>query len=811
MSAMSSGQASYYLGLAREDYYLQGGEPAGIWLGDGASLIGLTGEVKSDQLYNLFDGLSPEGARSLVQLQRHDGKAQHRPGWDLTFSAPKSVSVLWSQAPEDKRQAIQDAHFAAVKVALDYLQESAGLTRRGRGGTEFEKTGLIIASFEHSTSRALDPQLHTHALVMNVGMREDGTTGTVSSLSLFQAKMVAGALYRVELSSILERKLGIPVEQHRTWFEVTGVSEDLIQEFSKRRQAIEEELSRKGLVSAEASAVAATDTREAKEAVARVDLFEAWSLEGIKHGWTGRQALQLFGVVKAERDEMSELSQGVKNAASRLTQSQAHFTERDFVRFVAEDLQASGLSASQVIHGSQTYLAHSEEIIRLGRHFGEDRFTTKEMLATEERLINAAKELSLNESHTLSPQTAMQTLSRSPELSEEQMKAVWHVTAGSGALAMVSGMAGTGKTRMLDVARTAWESEGFHVEGAALAGMASKELSDGAKIESKTIAKLLNEIDRGKARLNEKTILVIDEAGMVATLDLEKLAKHCQQVGAKLVLIGDERQLQPIGPGAPFMELSERFGSAELQDIRRQNEAWARKAVKDLADGKSREALEAFASRGLVRVSDTRDEAMRQLVKDWKQDGVDGQKSLILAGTRKEVKALNDLAQEERIQAGELSGESIFMAGDRFFVGDRIIFTKPQRALGVLNGERGILESVSSHQSRVSVRLDSGEKISFEAEAMESIALGYATTTHKSQGATAAKTYVLAGGPMQDREISYVEGSRAREKTTFYLTKVEAGDEITRLAREMERSRQKEMALSIVRVQDRNQKKVRSR
>lgn len=806
MSAMSSGQASYYLGLAREDYYLQGGEPPGQWQGEGAHLLGLQGEVQDQQLYNLFDGLSPDGSRPLVQFQRHDGKAEHRPGWDLTFSAPKSVSVLWSQASEENRHLLQAAHHAAVQAALGYLQETAALTRRGKGGGEFETTGLVIASFEHSTSRALDPQLHTHALVMNIGVREDGTTGTVSSLSLFEAKMAAGALYRVELASRLERELGIPVERTRTWFEIPGVSEDLIQEFSKRREAIEEELLRKGLTSAEAAAVAATETREAKEAVSRAELFAAWRKDGQHYEWTTRQADQLFRAVRVKRNEGEELERAGEQAILRLTQSQAHFTQRDFVRFMAEEAQASGLSAAQVIEGAQARLLHSDDIVRLGRYYGEERFTTKEMLSLEKSLLAATEKLSQSQAHVVSAEGVMRTLSQHGELSEEQMKALWHVTTGTGGIAVVSGMAGTGKTRMLDVARSAWEAEGFHVEGGALAGRAAQQLSDDAHFQTRTIAKYLNDIERGAIRLDAQTILVLDEAGMIATPELEKLAVYCAKVGAKLVLIGDERQLQPIGPGAPFLELGERYGHAELQDIRRQSEAWARKAVKDLAAGRSREALEAFTSRGLVKVAETRDEAMIQLVKEWSSDSAPLGEKLILAGKRNEVQALNRLAQAERLSRGELHGEPLKMACETYYLGDQVIFTKPHKTMGVLNGERGVVESIGAAGSRVAIRLYSGERVSFEPDAIQDIALGYATTTHKFQGGTGTNSYILAGGPMQDREMSYVQGSRARDKTTFYLTKLDAGDEIERLAREMQRSRQKDMAHTILREQIENER-----
>lgn len=796
---MSSGQAGYYLELACEDYYVNGGEPQGQWLGFGADALGLSGDVQPDQLYNLFDGLSADGTRSLIQRQRHQEKADHRPGWDLTFSAPKSVSVLWSQTSPENRQLIQAAHHAAVKAALDYLQDTAAYTRRGSGGSKAERAGLIIATFEHSTSRALDPQLHTHALVLNVGVRRDGTTGTINSLPLFLSKMAAGALYRSELAARLENDLGIPIARKRSWFEVLSVPKRLVDEFSKRREAIEETLSRKGLSTPEASAVAALETRVAKESVSRERMFAGWQADGAAHGWSTSKADRLFDAHRPSRNLEKEAREVLDIATKRLTERSAHFSKREFLCYCAEESQGRGLDASAIRQLTEDHLSNSPDIVRLGMHRGQARFTTKNMLKLERSLLADAAALQSDEHLRVSAHDVIRQLANHGELSEEQAKALWHITHETGGLSIVSGMAGTGKTKMLEVARATWESQGFTVQGGALASRAATELSEGAGMESATIAKLLLDIARGKRQLDAKTIVVVDEAGMVATPDMEKLAKHARQAGAKLVLIGDEKQLQPIGPGAPFKELGHLYGQVELTDIRRQNDAWAKKAAKDFAAGRSLEALAAFAERGMVNVTDTKAEASRELIKAWRGDRLPTRDTLIIAATNDEVRALNRLAQDARIAAGELSGPSASVNGERWFVGDRIIFTENRRTLGVNNGDKATIESVLGQGVRV--RLDSGKRVSFDPLSL-GVALGYATTTHKAQGATATRAYVLTGGPMQDREISYVQGSRARDRTTFFVTRSDVGDTIANLAREMARSRQKDMAHAILRKHD---------
>ena len=211
-----------------DDYYLKGGEPPGYWLGDGASLLGLAGRVEEKPCKHLLAGLSPDGQDFLVQGA---GGVRHQPGWDLSFSCPKSVTVIWCQGNPEIRKAVQEAQAEAVRAAVDYLQDAAACTRRGKGGRERETTKLVVAAFEHGTSRAQDPQLHTHCLVMNVGVRADGTTGTIVSQPLYAHKMAAGAVYRAELANQLEKRLGVVLEREKTWFDVQGVPESLAEEF----------------------------------------------------------------------------------------------------------------------------------------------------------------------------------------------------------------------------------------------------------------------------------------------------------------------------------------------------------------------------------------------------------------------------------------------------------------------------------------------------------------------------------------------------------------------------------------------------
>lgn len=805
IGAMSGGQANYYLSLAREDYYLEGGEPPGKWFGKGAEAFGLTGTVQPDELYNLFDGRSPGGETFLVQKYRRKDSVAHRPGWDLTFSAPKSVSALWSQCDEEKRLAIQEIQAAAVLAAITYLQDEAGFTCRGKDGAILERAGLFVALFEHCTSRALDPQLHTHALFMNLSLRADGGTGALSCLHLYEAKMAAGAIYRAELSRLLEQRLGLTIVRDKSWFEIKGVSPKLIKEFSKRREEIVATLMEKGMSSAKAAAAATLETRSSKDFAHRSELFGAWRKDGERLGWGPSMARTLFGKSK-QRIVFQELDAAVKRASERLTTDEAHFTRRDFIRYVAEECQGRGIGAKSLIEFAGSHLEKSSDIVRLGEHERNARYTTKQMYALEKEMLTRAEEMGSRSGHTVEDKVVskvLETQRRSLEkegkgISAEQEAAVRHITQNKGDIALVSGMAGTGKTTMLNAARECWEKGGYKVLGAAISARAARELGEGAEMDSMTIAKALVMAENGWLKLGKKSVLVVDEAGMVATSDMNKLLKITKDAGAKLVLVGDERQIQPIGPGAPFDELQKRFAPAKLETIVRQKEEWMVEAIKEMAEGKAKEAIQKFADKGFATVGETREESMRQLISQWKEDKVPVKETLILAGTKDEVKKLNNLAQDSRKKAGELGDLSVKVGEEKIHRGDRVMITKNQAKLGVYNGDKGTVTAILPGMGMLRVKLDTGKSVTIPTWASPHVQLGYASTTHKAQGATSLNAYILGGGKMQGRELAYVQASRAKLKTYIYATKAAVGDTIASLANEMSRSRRKSMAHSIV-------------
>ena len=383
-------------------------------------------------------------------------------------------------------------------------------------------------------------------------------------------------------------------------------------------------------------------------------------------------------------------------------------------------------------------------------------------------------------------------------------------------------MAGTGKTFLLDAAREAWEERGFTVIGAALAAKAAGGLTKGARISSRTIESLIGRIDwgrdKGQELLDAKTVLVVDEAGMVDTRRMEKLLSETARAGATLILVGDHQQLQPIDAGGPFAALVKNLGAVKLREIIRQREEWMREAVHQFAAGDARGGLSRYAEAGMLDVAESKTEAIERLIATWaEQRSNDLKETLILAGTNADVDALNDLAQAARFRAGELVQDKVcFVGKTRFFAGDRVVFGRNDRTLGVVNGDFGIVEDVVVTpilgRTRLLVRLDREEtgklpfgrrtpaplRVTVADPAETQLRLAYAVTTHKAQGATVDRSFVLAGGWMQDRELSYVQMSRAREKTWVFTSESDAGEDLCMLTAAMSRTRAKTLASVLV-------------
>jgi Ti-type conjugative transfer relaxase TraA len=477
-----------------------------------------------------------------------------------------------------------------------------------------------------------------------------------------------------------------------------------------------------------------------------------------------------------------------------ITHGQATFTRRDAAMFVHR--HSEGKEQFDAIMAA---IRASDQVVYVGMDGrGEDRFTSRAMLETERRLERATWSLAERRTHgadAIGQARVAAVLERSGDrLSAEQRGALKHVTSARD-LAVVVGYAGTGKSTMLGVAREIWESIGYEVRGAALSGIAAENLEAGSRIASRTLASLEHQWAQGRELLGPDHVLVIDEAGMIGTRQMERIVSEAERRGAKVVLVGDPEQLQAIEAGGAFRSIAERHGAHELIEVRRQRDDWQRDATRMLATERTAEAIQAYAERGAVHAAETREAAREALVDRWDRDRVEnpGASRIILTHLNEEVQAINDLARERMKASGDLGADVAVRADKgerRFAVGDRIMFLRNERSLSVKNGSLGRVDSVTA--VRMAVMLDDGRSVAFDLKDYAHVEHGYAATIHKAQGMTVDKVQVLAT-PGLDRHAAYVALSRHREGVEVHYGRDDFADQ-GKLARVLSRERSKDMA-----------------
>ena len=485
-----------------------------------------------------------------------------------------------------------------------------------------------------------------------------------------------------------------------------------------------------------------------------------------------------------------------------ITHQQSTFTVRDMARMAHR--HSDGKEQFDQVLGA---MRGSDQLVALGRDgAGQDRFTTRGMIEVELKLARSAEALERS-GHIVAERYVNRALASARDaglnLSGEQQAALRHVTAPRD-LGLVIGYAGSGKSAMLGVAREAWEAQGYTVRGAALSGIAAENLEQGSGIASRTIASLEHQWARGRDQLAAGDVLVIDEAGMIGSRQMERLATAAADAGAKLVLVGDAQQLQAIEAGAAFRLLTERHGAREISAVRRQTEEWQRDATRELATGRTGEALARDDQAGVVHAADTREHAAGALIERWKdtRDSSPAQSHTILAHTRDDVRMLNEMARDALKQGGQLNGDIALETarGTRLMApGERIIFLKNDRDLNVKNGTLATIERLDA--GRIEARLDDGRSVGFDLKTYADIDHGYATTIHKAQGITVDRAHVLATAGL-DAHATYVALSRHRQDVQLHYGRDDF-DTPEQLARVLGRERAKDSTLDYAQVRER--------
>lgn len=740
--------AGYYLEVIaneRDDYYLGSGEAPGRWIGAGAERLGLSGEVGPGALRAALEGRDPVSGEPLAGWRKV-------PGFDLTLSAPKSVSLLWGLGDERLAADVVAAHDAAAAAAVRYLEDEACVVRRGRGGaTHLRGGGLVSAAFRHRTSREADQNLHTHLVTANMTLGPDGRWSALHTTEIYRHGRTAGFVYQSVLRRELADRVGVRFEPSVPGVgEVVGVSKQLRRVFSRRRIEIQASMAEHGARSARGAQVATLDSRPAKpEPVDEQVVREEWRRRAAEVGFTGAVPTGRNVPVVADDDQLGTL----------LTEQDATFDRRQVIRAIAET-STQGLGYHAIRERAHGFLAGPAVV-----EVAPGCWTTPEMLALEADALRRA--LAGPATIAVDPTVLMVAARERPSISVEQALAVKRVTVTDAPVAVIVGHAGTGKTFALDAAREAWHNTGLRVRGAALAARAARELQAGSGIPSQTIASLLRDLDSGRDRLYRTDVLVVDEAGMVGTRQLHRLIGHTSKAAAKLVLVGDPKQLAEIEAGGLFSSLARRLGHAELTENRRLTDRAQRSTANALRDGDIDRALRRMEQSGSLTVEHNADRVHATMAEDWYLSHAAGRDAVMLALHRSDVADLNQRARVHLIAHNRLGSVVLDSDDLELRIGDRVLALRNDRKVGVVNGTIGNV--TGADPDAVHVETSEGDRLAIPIDYLAAghLTHGYAMTIHKSQGMTCDVALVL-GDDTLHREAGYTSITRGRARNHVY-------------------------------------------
>lgn len=840
----SAQAASYYEEV--DNYYNESGKSPSQWMMSGAERLGLNGAVDAVQFRDILDGHLPDGS------SLSNSSENRRLATDLTFSAPKSVSM---QALVGGDSALIDAHDQAVKKALDYVEKLSAYRVTENGVTRTEASdNMLVAAFRHDTSRAQDPNLHTHAIAINATQGPDGQWRAQDITQLYKQKMLIGALYRNELA-LSVKELGYEIHQTHAdgRFELSHISREQIEEFSTRSSAIEAALDARGKTRETASSaekqVITLATRENKSYVDRVQLLAGWREKSADLGVNYHPEL----TQKLDRqDGQNSAKNAVNYAVEHATERQSVINEITIIQHALE--HGTGNTNLQEIKTEILLQVASGELIRSG-----ERYTTKaaqlrerDMLAIEARGRNALQPI-------VNQQQAVTRLEQTT-LNAGQRAAAEFIASNEHRIAAIQGSAGTGKTTLLKEAQILINDRGYKMLGVAPSAAAANELS-ARGIESQTLARL--HISDYKT-LDEKTVLVVDECSMVGAKDMHNLLQAAEAKQARVILMGDTQQLAAVEAGKPFAQLQKGgIPNVQVGEIIRQKDAELKRAVELAARGSVEQSLSILKSK-IHEVGHFADRYDR-IAKDYVALSPESRsETLIVAGTNSARAAINqnvreglglagkgieatalvrkdltltqskmsqsyqpgdvvqamksykglglergDIAVVQGVQPGRIRLEkqdgslvdwrpaietnvSAFRAESReFAIGDKVRFTQNDYSLGVANGDRATVSRIDS--GRLTLAMENGNPVSLSTQGLLHLDHSYCQTVHSSQGQTIGRILIDAdtNSLTSSQNTFYVAISRAEYEVVIYTNDKEM------LPQAMGRENEKSAALDL--------------
>ena len=802
----------------RGDYYLTpDGEMAqapGQWLTSPETLarLGIEGRaVEGRDFIALMEGRHPRTGGWL----RPEGAGGGRGGGiDLTFSAPKSVSAVWALGGEAQRRDMEAAHAAAVREAMAHLTETVPTVRRRYSGQVVEEPAreVVAAEYRHTTARGVlegdapDPQLHSHVVVTSA-VRDDGRIVAVASRPVFRSAREMGAYYRSALAHQLSER-GYAIEagtgKQGRYFEIAGVPQGLLEAFSARSREVARAAERfraKWGRAPERGELRRLklENRKAKVLVTQADLHAVWNDTAARFDFAGDEPARLLGEARGSRPERA-LEDRVEE---RLIERAATFEPGEF-RAVLLEQSVGELAPREALAFSRSMIAERRVLSLEG-----GLMTTLAVRAREEaierrftKLAQAAdRDVGAVGREIASDQVAERIGGR---LSDEQAHALQVITGPERGLFLI-GPAGTGKGVVLDAAARAEQLAGHQTLGIAVSWSTAERLGRDSPALSQqvfSVDALISRVEHGQVKVDADTTIYFDEAGMADTSRLDRLTEMVERTGAKLVLVGDAAQLPSIGAGGMFDQLTRITPSAELSDIRRTLDPQEQRAWADLRAGRSDRAMAHYHARGQLHMADTRDQAVEQAVQRWAQlteTHDPSEVALISDASNQEIHRLNARAQHYRAQRGELGELEVEVPGVHYGIrqGDRVAMIEQHHQPGaerIENGSQGeVLHVTPAGEALIEFDI-TGRQRTLAGDDLGRVRLGYAQHIHRAQGATVTRTLVVTGGWQASKEPAYVEASRARQGTHWFVNREDLGTEghdtnrIQRLATNMRRS-----------------------
>ena len=873
LRSVVAGDGNRALSTPLTRYYSEAGTPPGRWMGSGVSRLGggelvpgmevteaqlalLTGmgrdPVTGEQLGRAYATYRPVGERiqervdaldpemtfedcaaetARIEAEEAAAGARHAvAGFDLTFSVPKSVSVLWGVADAPTQERIVEAHHAAVCDVLDFFECEVAVTRAGVSAgdgavAQVEVAGVAAVAYDHYDSRAGDPQLHTHLVVSNkVQTLLDGRWRSLDGRPVFASVTALSAHYNALLADRLNRELGVEWElrergnDRNPQWEIAGISDDLVREFSSRSREIDIEKDRliaeyvaahgrrpseKKIVELRAHATLAT--RPPKETRSLADLTAEWRRRASDRLGSDATAAAatLLGDLASEPLVVADVplpavhSLGA-NVVAQVSQKRATWSHWNLMAEASRqtmDLRFASTADREAVIAMVVDAAQEQSIAltppelasspaAFRRRDGTSVFRPRHSVKYSSSNVLDAEERLLAWGDTLGAPTVARALVdrvvRHESMSDEQVAALESIAASRRQLDLLVGPAGAGKTTAMRALRHAWLAE--HGEGSVVglapSAAAAQALADDLGVACDNTAKWLHEFDRGKAAFRPGQLVIVDEATLAGTTTLDRITGVAATAGAKVLLVGDHHQLQSVDAGGAFGLLVERRPeAAQLAGIHRFRHEWEKDASLELRNGNA-EVIPTYTREDRIREGDT-DGMLDAAYEAWRADTRSGLVSALVTESAHAVRALNERARAERITLdGVADGREIILAGGvPASTGDIVITRRNDRTLQVLgsgwvkNGDRWRITDIRKDGSVVVRRLDPGRRGSVVLPADyvgEHLDLGYAVTAHRAKGITVDTSHVVVT-TSTTRENLYVSMTRGRESNMAYV------------------------------------------